>query len=104
MAVELSELTSLVLMSMGVIIYVISMIQQRPLVKYFPGVLSIWFVFLFTNVEGLPDLPGDLADLFNLFEHTFVLITGVCFTLGLVYEFFSGESGSFLKIVKMGEA
>ncbi len=86
-AVDVGEFVCLIMISIGVFIFIVSMILQKSLIKYFPGVLCLWFVFLFTNIEGV--VETNLAEIFNLFEHIFILLSAICFTLGIFYEYYS---------------
>jgi len=86
-AVDVGEIVCLVMISIGVIIFIVSMILQKSLIKYFPGILCLWFVFLFTNFESV--VETNLAEIFNLFEHIFILLSAICFILGILYEYYS---------------
>lgn len=103
MALEMGELVNLIMISIGLTIFIVSMIIQRPLLKYFPAVTCVWLTFIFTNIEGLPGISTNLADLFNLFEHTFIMLSGVCFMLGVLYEYYSGFVKSKLQSMARGE-
>ncbi|TFG01166.1 MAG: hypothetical protein EU541_00150 [Promethearchaeota archaeon] len=103
MALEIGELTGLIMISVAVVIFIISMILQKSLIKYFPGIICTWFIFLFTNIEALPEIATELADLFNLFEHTFIMLSAICFTLGILYEYYSGFIRSKLDHMARGE-
>lgn len=103
MALEMGELINLIMISVGAVIFIVSMILQRPLIKYFPAILCVWLVFLFTNIEGLPGIATELADTFNLFEHTFIMLSAICFTLGILYEYYSGFIRGKLQTMTRGE-
>ncbi|TXT67584.1 MAG: membrane protein of unknown function [Promethearchaeota archaeon] len=83
---EIIEFVSWIMMSVGIVIYAISMFYQKGLIKYFPGIFSLWFVFLFTNTEAI---FLNMSAALNTLEHLFVLISGAFFALGAAYEYYT---------------
>jgi len=85
---EIVEVIVLIMMSVALVIFAFTMIRFKNLLKYFPGVICLWGIFLCTVLEGFTGLEG-----LNLYEHIFAMMTSILLVLGIAYEYYS----SFMK-------
>lgn len=81
---EILEIFPFIMFCVVLPIYVVTMIKHNKLRRFFPGVICLWFVFLFTNIE----IIEAYADLFNFFEHFFVLAASIGLSMAMIYEYY----------------
>ena len=80
--IEIIELLNLIMMSIALGLFVISVIKVKKLMKYIPGAITLWIVFLATNLEAL-----FLPELFNFIEHSFFLLTAFLIFIAVFTDF-----------------
>ena len=80
-SLEIIEIILVTLFPLSIIAFVYAATKRKDVVYYIPGFIALFITFISTNVEALIE-----PDLFNLFEHSFILITGILLFLGALVD------------------
>lgn len=76
-SLEITELILVTLFPVSIITFIYAATKRKDVVYYIPGFIALFITFISTNVEALIE-----PDLFNLLEHSFILVTGILLFLG----------------------
>ncbi|MHA1212881.1 MAG: hypothetical protein ACTSSH_10510 [Candidatus Heimdallarchaeota archaeon] len=82
-SLEITELILVLLFPLSIIAFIYAATKRKDVIYYIPGFISLFITFLSTNMEAIV-----FPDLFNLLEHSFILVTGILLFLGALFDTF----------------
>jgi len=80
-SLEITELILLIMFPAAIVYLIFAATKRKDVLYYIPGFIALYITFISTNVEAFI-----APDLFNLFEHLFILITGILLSLGALLD------------------
>jgi len=83
-SLEITELILVSLFPLSIVAFIYAATKRKDVIYYIPGFISLLITFISTNVEAI-----FAPDLFNLFEHSFILITGILLLVGALLDLYT---------------
>lgn len=95
-SIEITEVILVTLFPLSIIAFIYAALKRKDVIYYIPGFISLLVTFISTNVEALIE-----PDIFNLLEHSFILMTGILLFLGAIIDAYSNFLGKRKKTVSI---
>ncbi len=74
---EINELIMATLFPLAIVLLIVAATKRKDVLYYIPAFISLEITFICSNIEAII-----APDIFNLLEHSFLLITGILLCVG----------------------
>jgi hypothetical protein len=95
-SLEIIEIILVTLFPLSILAFIYAATKRKDVIYYIPGFIALLITFISTNVEAII-----APDMFNLLEHSFILITGILLFLGATIDAYSNFLGKRKKTVSI---